>query len=190
MYLRSEKKSKRTIFVLTSLAIIFLLNVVYLESEILKYKNIVKNYISLNKEYELIINENLDIIEDLNTALNEKNIKIKEYEEIFKKERIARLKVHVTTYNAVPEQTDGTPEITAYGRKSKPGVTFAASNDLIEKLNLKPGVKMYVPGIPSRAKDGMWIFEDKMHPRWKNRIDLMVKGKFQTSKKYVVYIFI
>ena len=190
MYIsKKEKKSKWKLFLFFVFAIL-IFNLVYLEKNVQKFENISHGYADIISDYNIVLKDNADIINSLNTALNEKNQKIKEYEETFKKEKIARLKVHVTVYNPVPEQTDDTPDITAYGKKGKPGITFAASDDLIKKLNLKPGVKMYIPGIPSKSKDGMWVFGDKMHPRWKNRVDLMIKSKKQISRKYIVYIFI
>ena len=91
----------------------------------------------------------------------------------------------ITTYNPVPEQCDSTPTITAYNLKSRPGVTLAASNDIINLYKLKPGDKFLIPGIDSNAKDKMWVFSDKMNPRWKNRIDLMMrdeKRKFSITR--------
>lgn len=189
MYI-NRKKPKKVKYFFSFVFILILINFIYAEYSIDQLRSLVKKYSALSSEYFNIAKDNIDIVEKLNIALNLKNNKIKEYEEIFKKEKIARLKVHVTVYNPVPEQTDDTPNITAYGKRSRPGITFAASNDIIKSLHLKPGVKMYIPGLPSKAKDGMWIFEDKMHPRWKNRIDLMVKNNFKISKKVVVYIFI
>jgi len=190
MYLSNRKKSNKWKVFLFFFVIIIISNFIYLEYNINTYKKITNDYISLVSEYEKIINEDIEDMKKLSIIINAKVIKIQEYEGIFEKEKIARLKVHITTYNPVIEQTDDTPDITAFGKKVKPGVIFAASNDLIASLNLKPGMKMYIPGIPSKAKDGMWEFGDKMHPRWKNRVDLMVKGKMMLSKKCIVYIFI
>jgi len=45
-----------------------------------------------------------------------------------------KLNVTVTSYNAVPEQTDGSPFITASGAYSNPEVVAARSRDLAKKL--------------------------------------------------------
>lgn len=190
MHLNNRKKSNKWKMFLFFFVIIIVSNFLYLEYSINLYKKITDDYINLVSEYEKIINEDIEDMKKLSVIINAKVIKIQEYEGIFEKEKIARIKVHITTYNPVPEQTDDTPDITAFGKKVKPNIMFAASNDLISSLNLKPGTKMYIPGIPSKAKDGMWIFGDKMHSRWKNRVDLMIKGNRMISKKCIVYIFI
>ncbi len=46
----------------------------------------------------------------------------------------SKLNVTVTSYNAVPEQTDGSPFITASGAYSNPEVVAARSRDLAKKL--------------------------------------------------------
>ncbi len=190
MYIGYRKKKNKWKVFSYFLIIFGIANLVYLEMVVKNFENVSHEYANLISQYNSIIEDDIKSLKMYEILLNEKQAKINEYEEIFRKEKIARLKVHITAYNPVPEQTDDTPEITAYGRKSRPGVIFAASDDIIKKLNLKPGVKMYIPGIPSKARDGMWVFGDKMHPRWKNRIDLMVKGKFRISRKHIVYIFI
>ncbi len=57
--------------------------------------------------------------------------------------KVTKITVKVTKYNAVPEQTDDTPTITASNKTIKRGVV-ALSRDLEEELGLKFGDKVYL----------------------------------------------
>ena len=77
------------------------------------------------------------------------------------------LKVTATAYNSVKSQTLGTPNITAWGDTLVPGMkSIAVSRDLIAK-GLKYGTMVRIDTL----SDTFYI-NDKMHRRWKNRIDI------------------
>ena len=80
----------------------------------------------------------------------------------------ARATVLVVMYHPVPGQTDGDPWITASGRPSRPGITCAVRRPLRERLGLRWGDLVVIPG------HGLRVIEDAMHHRWQDeRIDLM-----------------
>ena len=77
------------------------------------------------------------------------------------------LEVTATAYNSVESQTLGMPNITAWGDTLVPGMkSIAVSRDLIDK-GLKHGTMVRIDTFP----DTFYV-NDKMHRRWKNRIDI------------------
>ncbi|MGB5498448.1 MAG: hypothetical protein WBM77_05930 [Maribacter sp.] len=77
------------------------------------------------------------------------------------------LEVTATAYNSVKSQTLGEPNITAWGDTLVPGMkSIAVSRDLIAK-GLKHGTMVRIDTF----LDTFYV-NDKMHRRWKNRIDI------------------
>lgn len=77
------------------------------------------------------------------------------------------IEVTATAYNSTKWQTDGNPYITAWGDTLKADTkSIAVSNDLI-KLGLKHHTKVKIEGF-----EGVYLVNDKMHAKWKNRIDI------------------
>lgn len=83
-----------------------------------------------------------------------------------KRTRVTRV-VKATAYNAVPQQTDSTPEICAWGDRVRPGI-IAISRDL-EKSGLTRGKEVHIEGI------GNVIVMDRMNRRKRNQIDLYME---------------
>ena len=88
--------------------------------------------------------------------------------------------VAMTGYNAVPEQTDDNPDITASGAYSNPDIVAARSVDLADKLPYGTVIAITRAatstncGIASVSdKVGYRVVADSMHPRKRNQIDLM-----------------
>ncbi len=84
--------------------------------------------------------------------------------------------VTATIYHATPEQTDDTPFITASGMYINPECPqchrwIAVSRDL-EELGFVFGAKVKVTG--TGHLDGIWTVQDRMNPRWTQRIDFLV----------------
>lgn len=75
--------------------------------------------------------------------------------------------VTASAYNSLKVQGKGNPKITAWGDTLKPGVqSIAVSRDLIKQgLTYKTPVKI-------EGFEGIFIVNDKMHSRWKNKIDI------------------
>lgn len=76
--------------------------------------------------------------------------------------------VTATAYNSFPGQTSYEhPEITAWGDSIKPGVKWiAVSRDLLRQ-GLRHNTLVKIDTF-----EGIYIVKDKMHPRWRNRIDI------------------
>ena len=83
--------------------------------------------------------------------------------------------VTLTTYNAVPGQTDDTPDITASGFKLDLINPFkhkiiAVSRDLLKIYSY--GDKVRITG--TKIYDGIYYIEDTMAKRWVKRIDILI----------------
>ena len=92
--------------------------------------------------------------------------------------------VTATVYNAVPEQTDSDPLITASGAVIEaccPGDHrwIAVSRDL-ESEGFVFGAKVRITG--TGEYDGIWTVQDRMHSRWIRRIDLLVDNHISYGK--------
>lgn len=90
------------------------------------------------------------------------------------------LTVTATAYNSVPEQTSYEhPEITAWGDSITPGVKWiAVSRDLLKKgLSYNTLVKI-------DTFKGVYLVKDKMHPRWRNRIDIYMGINVRKAREW------
>jgi 3D (Asp-Asp-Asp) domain-containing protein len=88
----------------------------------------------------------------------------------------------LTAYNAVPEQTDDEPSITASGAYSNPEVVAARSADLAEKLpfgtviDIEPGPTT----SPACGYDlvqgqiGLRVIADAMNPKMHHKVDVLL----------------
>ena len=77
----------------------------------------------------------------------------------------------VTAYSSEPEQTDDTPFITASGTRVRDGIV--ATNEL------PIGTKVRIPAIYG---DKIFIVEDRMHQRMKNKIDIWMTTREQALR--------
>lgn len=93
------------------------------------------------------------------------------------------LTVLMSGYNALPGQTDDTPDVTASGTKPIPGVTAARSQDLagelpygtvIELVHTEKALASNGCGLSVLdGVEGYRVITDAMHPRKTNQIDLV-----------------
>ena len=74
--------------------------------------------------------------------------------------------VRITAYNPVEEQTDETPLTMASGKTVYRGAV-ALSRDLEADLGLSFGDSIEIDGL------GLFVFEDRMHRRWKRTVDIL-----------------
>jgi len=89
------------------------------------------------------------------------------------------IEVTATAYNSLVYQTGGNPFITAFGDSLKPGVLYiAVSRDLL-KLGLKHNTLVKVEGL-----NGTYLVKDKMHSRWRNKIDIYMGTDVNAAKKW------
>lgn len=95
--------------------------------------------------------------------------------------------VTLTTYCPTSQECDSTPHITASGFKinlknPKKHRIIAISRDLLKKLPFGTLVKVTGAG----KLNGVYVVEDKMNKRYKNRIDLLInEDDKQTTIKNV-----
>ena|GEM_PF-160664 len=91
-----------------------------------------------------------------------------------------KLKVTATAYNSFPSQTSAIhPGITAWGDSIKPGMKIiAVSRDLIP-LGLDYNTPVKIQGDTS-----IYLVKDKMHSKWKNRIDIYMDEDKEKALKW------
>lgn len=92
------------------------------------------------------------------------------------------LNVAMTGYNAVPEQTDSDPLVTASGAYSNPEIIVARSVDLAEDLPFGTVIEITSKSATSTRGCGLSVVEDhvgyrvvadSMHPRKRQQIDVL-----------------
>ena len=89
------------------------------------------------------------------------------------------VEVTATAYNSLSYQTNDNPFITAFGDSLKPGVRYiAVSRDLL-KLGLTHNTLVKVEGL-----EGTYLVKDKMHYRWRNKIDVYMGTDVNAAKKW------
>lgn len=87
--------------------------------------------------------------------------------------------VTATAYNSVHFQTENDPNITAWGDTLKPGMNaIAVSRDLI-KMGLDHNSKVKIEGF-----DSVFLVKDKMHYRWRNKIDIYMGEDVEKARKF------
>ena len=89
------------------------------------------------------------------------------------------LVVTATAYNSLPSQTDAEPHLAAWGDPITPGMkVIAVSPDLIsEGLDHRTPVR--IEGFP-----GVYLVLDKMHERWKKRIDIYMGRDLEAARAW------
>lgn len=87
---------------------------------------------------------------------------------------VRTLRVSSTAYNSLPNQTDSTPFITASGKRTRDGIVAA---------NFLPfGTKIRIPEV---FGDKVFVVEDRMNKRYKNRVDVWM-ASYDAAIKYGV----
>lgn len=90
------------------------------------------------------------------------------------------LEVTASAYNSLSWQTaGGDPNITAWGDTLKPGLkAIAVSRDLIAR-----GLEYNTP-VKIEGFEGVFLVKDKMHYRWKNKIDIYMDEDVQKARHF------
>ncbi len=89
------------------------------------------------------------------------------------------LRVSASAYNSTSSQTEGNPKITAWGDTLKPTMkVIAVSRDLIRK-----GLDYNTP-VRVEGMEGIFFVKDKMHHRWKNKIDIYMGEDVQKARNW------
>lgn len=89
--------------------------------------------------------------------------------------------VTMTAYNAVPEQTDDSPEFTAIGAYTNPDIIAARSRDLADELPYGTVIAVLPATTTPNCgykfvsdKIGLRVIGDAMHSRMRNKIDILM----------------
>ncbi|HSP11934.1 MAG TPA: hypothetical protein VLO29_05350 [Salegentibacter sp.] len=90
------------------------------------------------------------------------------------------LEVTASAYNSLSWQSGGgDPSITAWGDTLKTGLkAIAVSRDLIKR-----GLDYNTP-VKIEGFDGVFRVKDKMHYRWKNKIDIYMDEDVQKARQF------
>lgn len=89
------------------------------------------------------------------------------------------LTVTATAYNSLPGQTQGDPNLTAWGDKLVPGIkAIAVSRDLLS-MGLTRGVEVTIKGLPDT-----YVVMDKLNKRWKLRIDIYMGSDINAARQW------
>ena len=92
---------------------------------------------------------------------------------------VKTLRVTASAYNSVAAQTNHHPNLTAWGVRLKPGMkAVAISRDLLHK-GLKKGSRITIQGL-----SGEYVVLDKMHRRWRNKIDIYMGNDIKAARKW------
>ena len=96
------------------------------------------------------------------------------------KERSNNLLVTATAYNSVPSQTDGNPNLAAWGDRLRPGMkAIAISRDLLTQHGLTRFDKVKINGLA-----GEYLVLDKMHSRWRKKIDIYMGNDSHAARRW------
>ena len=90
------------------------------------------------------------------------------------------LYVTASAYNSLSWQTgQGNPALTAWGDTLKPGMkAIAVSRDLIDR-GLDHNTTVKIEGF-----EGVFLVKDKMHYRWKNKIDIYMDEDVEKAREW------
>ncbi len=89
------------------------------------------------------------------------------------------VEVMATAYNSLAYQNQGNPKITAWGDTLKPGMNVIAISRDLMKDGLKYNTPVMIDGL-----SGIFFVKDKMHHRWRNKIDIYMGEDVQKAKNW------
>lgn len=91
------------------------------------------------------------------------------------------LVVTATAYNSLHGQTNGDPNVAAWGDELEPGMkAIAISKDLLD-AGLTRGTKVKIEGLP-----GEYVVLDRMPSRWEKRIDIYMGDDVRAARHWGV----
>ncbi|MEO8932960.1 MAG: hypothetical protein ABI295_01530 [Xanthomarina sp.] len=89
------------------------------------------------------------------------------------------LKVTASAYNSIAYQTNGNPQITAFGDSLKPGLKYIAVSRDLQALGLTYDTPVKIEGF-----EGVYLVKDKMHSRWVNKIDIYMGTDIKAARDW------
>lgn len=118
----------------------------------------------------LSLNEKINNLEALNVTQDSINLTTNN----------KTLEVDATAYTSHAEQTNGQPMMTAWGDHLKPTTkAIAVSRDLLTEYGLTYRTKVTIAGF-----SGEFLILDKMHKRWRKRIDIYMGMNRKTALQW------
>jgi len=87
--------------------------------------------------------------------------------------------VTAAAYNSLPSQTDGSPNVGAWGDRIAPGVKAIAISQDLGSLGLRRGAKVRIEGLP-----GEYVVLDMMPSRWKRHIDIYMGDDVKAARSW------
>ena len=89
------------------------------------------------------------------------------------------IRVTATAYNSTIHQTEGDPFVGAFGDSLKPGMKCIAVSKDLYRLGMKKDTYVYIEGLK-----GIYLVKDRMHERWKNKIDIYMGTDIISAKRW------
>ena len=89
------------------------------------------------------------------------------------------LEVTASAYNSLAYQTNSNPHITAFGDSLKPGLKYIAVSRDLQALGLDYNTPVKIEGL-----EGIYLVKDRMHSRWKNKIDIYMGTDVKAAKHW------
>ena len=89
------------------------------------------------------------------------------------------IKVTASAYNSTRHQTEGDPFVGAFGDSLKPGMKCIAVSRDLYRLGLRNNTFVTIEGLK-----GIYLVKDKMHPKWKNKIDIYMGTDIISAKRW------
>lgn len=89
------------------------------------------------------------------------------------------LEVTASAYNSLAYQTSSNPHITAFGDSLKPGLKYIAVSRDLQALGLDYNTPVKIEGL-----EGTYLVKDRMHSRWKNKIDIYMGTDVKAAKHW------
>lgn len=87
--------------------------------------------------------------------------------------------VTASAYNSLRYQTAGDPNVGAWGDTLAPGMKVIAVSRDLQRKGLDYNTPVKIEGM-----EGIYLVKDRMHFRWKNKIDIYMGEDLQKAKKW------
>lgn len=94
-------------------------------------------------------------------------------------EKQKNLVVTATAFNSLPKQTQGNPNVGAWGDRITPGVNAVAVSEDLVSLGLKRGTRVSIEGLQNE-----YVVLDRMPARWKKHIDIYMGNDVKTARAW------
>ena len=94
-------------------------------------------------------------------------------------EKQKNLVVTATAFNSLPKQTQGNPNVGAWGDRITPGVNAVAVSEDLVSLGLTRGTRVSIEGLQNE-----YVVLDRMPARWKKRIDIYMGNDVKAARAW------